>query len=337
MPHWFVHSAVIVFRVVAGVVGVAAFYLALFLYDDEEGRLHNRLEQLWISVHDRARATSNKSTALVNSIGGILTTVFNRLFGGRLLSFRAVVMSYNMSFLGATLYGAFKIWASGDSALLNLLLGLLIMCFIIPMMISSKRWVLLFCSLLLLTFFGNAVLVFSTLLPANEIEMNVRDEMILTIASTLSIVSDFVIVLIIRKAVRALKHSYSIPIVSLIITALVAAGAALFFIQYLIFKYTDADDLGGSTRYVVNSLSNSLFRDNVLPALMAFLPALALALVILHRSMWPLTARLVYQLPRSKVLANKKLLFSIGTACLGLALNVEEFILGPISKLLHHG
>ena len=51
------HALIIVSRVVAGLVGALAFYLAFFLYEDEDGVWQNRVDNLWRSVYRRAQGT----------------------------------------------------------------------------------------------------------------------------------------------------------------------------------------------------------------------------------------------------------------------------------------
>lgn len=82
------HALMIVSRIAAGVVGTIAFYLAFFLYEDEQGVWQNRLEQLWLTVYDRAKVIDSTSTALFNKIGQIVLNWSARIFGRKLISIR---------------------------------------------------------------------------------------------------------------------------------------------------------------------------------------------------------------------------------------------------------
>jgi len=84
-------------RVLAGIVGVVAFYFAFFLYEDEEGIWQNRIENLWISVYDRARVTNSTTTALFNKLAKVLQRTFSLVFGERLLSIQAISVSSALS------------------------------------------------------------------------------------------------------------------------------------------------------------------------------------------------------------------------------------------------
>jgi len=105
-------------RVVAGLLGALAFYLAFFLYEDEEGGLQNRIDDLWIMVHERARFTQSTSTALFNKVGEVLINMFGRAFGKRLFSFRSLVVSLNLS-----LAGMFMCVVAGSNSLIPFLFG----------------------------------------------------------------------------------------------------------------------------------------------------------------------------------------------------------------------
>src|ERR1700679_4080930 len=112
------HALVLASRIVAGVVASMAFYFAFFLYEDEEGVWQNRIENLWISVYDRARITDSTSTALFNKIGDTLGGWFNRLFGEKLFSPRAVCTSVNLS-LGGVPFFLLLIMLSSWHVILN--------------------------------------------------------------------------------------------------------------------------------------------------------------------------------------------------------------------------
>jgi hypothetical protein len=49
MAH-FLHLAL---RALAGIAGATAIYAALFLYEDEQGKIENRLNEWWIRLDDR--------------------------------------------------------------------------------------------------------------------------------------------------------------------------------------------------------------------------------------------------------------------------------------------
>ena len=87
------HVLAIIGRVVAGCVAALAFYMAFFLYEDEEGVWQNRLNKLWMALDDRAKLTNSKATALFNKIAEIQNNAYRRVFGARLLSAQSIGVS----------------------------------------------------------------------------------------------------------------------------------------------------------------------------------------------------------------------------------------------------
>jgi hypothetical protein len=67
MPHSLAQAAVLVARVLAFAAGVLAFYLAFFLYEDEDGVWQSRIDNFWVAVDERARVIDRVTTALFRS------------------------------------------------------------------------------------------------------------------------------------------------------------------------------------------------------------------------------------------------------------------------------
>ena len=77
-------------KILAIVVGCATVFVALFMYEDEEGKWQNRIDELWLAIDDRARITGRKAVALLNKMSDIVTAGLDRVFGHRLLFFRSI-------------------------------------------------------------------------------------------------------------------------------------------------------------------------------------------------------------------------------------------------------
>ncbi|HEV2946371.1 MAG TPA: hypothetical protein VGX70_03275, partial [Gemmataceae bacterium] len=97
-------------RSLAVCVGVLAYYAAFFMYEDEEGRWQNRIEELWVAINDKERLTGgSQASAFFNKVADVATKAFNRLLGRRLLSFQLVGASTSYSF--AALFSGFSVGA----------------------------------------------------------------------------------------------------------------------------------------------------------------------------------------------------------------------------------
>lgn len=92
----------ILLHVFAGVAGALLVYIALFLYEDENERQQNRIEQIWKEIDAfQARALS-KEVAFLRVAASSTSTALDFLLGNKLLSMRAGTISVVFS-LASTL------------------------------------------------------------------------------------------------------------------------------------------------------------------------------------------------------------------------------------------
>src|SRR6267154_2546999 len=80
-------------QIFALVLGLTSFYFAFFMYEDEQGKLQNRVEQLWIAVNDRKRVTGEAAPALFNKVAEMVKRVFDQILGQKLVSFQLIGVS----------------------------------------------------------------------------------------------------------------------------------------------------------------------------------------------------------------------------------------------------
>lgn len=89
---------IIMLRVLASMGGLLFIYAAVFLYEDEQGKLQNKLEDWWIRIEDTQRTMLSRHTNLMRYLAGVMTSVIDRLFGARLLSIQSVGVSICYSY-----------------------------------------------------------------------------------------------------------------------------------------------------------------------------------------------------------------------------------------------
>ena len=78
-------------------VGVFLISAGLFLYEDEEGRFQNRVEEWWIRLSDIQTASRSKVAAFMQEVARLTGAGFDRLFGRRLFSIRIIPVSVYLS------------------------------------------------------------------------------------------------------------------------------------------------------------------------------------------------------------------------------------------------
>src|ERR1700739_4012901 len=104
----------ITLRVLAALGGVLALYLAIFMYEDEEGALQDRVDQLWVQIHDRKQRSHQRIVSFLSTAGEALNKGLDRLFGSKLISLQAasISMCYSMA-------GLYLITFQSDSFVIN--------------------------------------------------------------------------------------------------------------------------------------------------------------------------------------------------------------------------
>jgi hypothetical protein len=341
-----IHDAVLAGRGVAFIIGCLAFYLAFFLYEDEEGRWQNRIDDLWIAVHDRARVTDSLSTALFNKIAQALVAVFNSIFGRRLVSFQMFAVSTNLSLAGASLgllivtlldrsdpdFRAFFIGSSSSFLILLILASLAIR--------FPRRWVAI---TTLLPFWFTFFLVLRVMSVRSDGSMDdvfaigdaIRNLLeALPMFLLFSLVSDAVAIAVIRKLFASISKSLSfvgiLKMVGILVFLLLAILPIPFFALEMLsqkFQNQDLKNFAEGGRYWILYLNGTT-------GFYCLFPVLMLVVVLAHRLIWPTLARLLYAVSRNHILVNRKALATIGGMGITVAFDLEHVGIKEILKLL---
>lgn len=94
-------------HLVIGLIGAVLLYVALFLRETEEGKLQNRLEELWIEIDDLSKAALSRQTAFLQRVSALANSGLNKLFGVRPFSAGAVSASLCFSFGSVSFFLAY--------------------------------------------------------------------------------------------------------------------------------------------------------------------------------------------------------------------------------------
>jgi hypothetical protein len=328
------HALIVGSRVVAGIVGAIAFYFAFFLYEDEEGVWQNRLENLWIAVSDRATVTNSTSIALVNKIGEVLRRGFTQLFGDHMFSFQAVAVSTNLSLAGAILCKCLLGIISarhGEQPDFPIAWGVLVMLLLVFFAALprhfEKRWAVAASFMSPLCF----LIVFNSVI---HLQMgDIIDSFIYKIVPVLlflSVISDFLAVIVLRRLFSELTNSISVIRMLSMIVALIALALVIASSPAIVFVWLH-------NLIEMESLSNIgrlLWELDAATLLACILPIGMLFVVLVHKLLWPLLSRVIYPISRYQVLSNRKVLVPIGTLCFTFALNLEHVGTKELLKLV---
>jgi len=290
-----------------------AFYLAFFLYEDEEGRWQNRLENVWIAVDERAKVTRNKSLALLNKLGNILRLLLSRVFGESLITWRGAWASLNLS--GAGICLALVVGLGSNSEVRGSLLAALYLCFFVAAAalpaIYSGRWVT---AVRYLPWFS--LWIWLLVFYHGDVWSAVVMGGLATILLVLCLCVNFLALFVISLLFNYIANSASVARIACVLVAL-----TLFSVLML-----------GSTLFGMAFIGPFVIV-NMTTIIYCLVPDLILAVLFLHMLLWPTLSRLIYPLTRYRIVSNRKALLSVGTLCTTFALHVEHVGVKEVLKL----
>lgn len=340
MPPWFIHGAAIAGRVLIGLFGCLCFYVAFCMYEDEQGKWQNRLDELWTEIYDRAKVTNSKTTALFNKVGEEITKFSTYVFGARLFSFRSVIASVDLSVACSSLvmlvaHFTDYVWRTPPlgampdpvkqpshtaiSFFVYLLGG------IFPAIVR-KRWAPLV-PLGVFLYFAFSL----SHVPFFYARLGLYPRYQFIAALAFSFLCDVVVIALLRKALAQSASEISMLRIGLLALFIMSAA--------LVVEFSPAFVLAVVAR-VAPSIASITF-SAALVAMMLNTSSIAYCLVdfafllfvVAHRIFWPALSRVIYPFCRFTIVTNKVALVSIGALCLTFAFHLEKVGLKEILKL----
>jgi hypothetical protein len=299
-------------------LGLLLLCIALFLYEDEHGKIQSTLDTWWIHLKDAQDTALSRQAAFMRGVAKLTTEVFDKLFGNRLISLRAVGTSLSLgtgSYM--IIYGLlfreffhFSPWFPG--------LGVLFIGLGLAPLIFTR-------SKVLYIWFGVVLLAVTMLLTASvEIESHGAREVsmdVLLLAGSLT--CDIVFVWMTRRMLKWVTHKSSFtPMLGIILLNLCAA-ALLVEGPWIAFGRLSSD-------YAELQL---LSFTNAFDALVSFVFVLFAILMLLHVIFWPLLNRLVYALAEAGIAKRRRLNAAIGLALLAASTGRSLELLKKIADI----
>jgi len=345
------HALMMASRIAAALFGVVAFYAAFFLYEDERGILQNRLEELWVEIYDRAKVTDSTSIALFNKISEVLSNEYNKIFGKKLISQKAVHASISLSVCGATVgyivvffRWLFPLSLSSGHLWLNAL-AIIVFGYLFYIWLQSLSKLLFipgYCvtGASIFTTVASLLLLLITAEGFRAIEAHIHRSglVILTVAQilivALSIGSDYFVVVFMRKLFSSVAASLSRMKVAFV-TFLLVFLSGLVLVSPIILLRAIAI-LFPSQLDVAHIATQELVLLNITTSFICFMPAALLFYSLLHRCLWPMLGRLLYPLASDHIVTERRVLLPIGALAFTYATHPKLVGLEDIIKLIHH-
>lgn len=287
-----------ILRSMSALVGFLLLYVALFLHEDEEGNLQNRLISLWVRIDDLRTRQLTRNEAFVKATSMATLSLLEILFGDRpfsALRFRSCVLFSTASgyiaiaallYVSAGLVGwGFLFW--GGVAFAAGLLPLLETQSILNEMlgrISTMVAVIVFLYAVIVSH-GIAVIWYSA-----------------------AVLCDFLFIIVLMWACRYIAVWPTVWRMILVITVAIAVSV-LFAFPFFFFRMHE-----GVTSVIVFGAGLT----NGFDAGCIMLVIGGMCIAVAHRVIWPIIQRPVYAAQRRHLLLNSKLLGCVGIAFLAM-------------------
>lgn len=323
-------------------VGSFALYVSVFLHEDQEGHLQNRIQELSNAIQEREKRSGSRLEAFFGRVADAVSRAFDRVFGKKLLSIRMVGVSTSLAFSGACLatVGVFgfllnRIVRLPSSPDLLKFGGALLLLSIFLLILGLVLFVIAF----LPTILPYTVIDIITLVPiltVTYITINVirhhgpaqyvQNQAEIYTALIASTATDVALLVGIRKSIRWISEQ-----VRPLRVLLVILGQIALVIVFVWFPQHEAGNL--MVQYKWKLLPNFLLMIsafNVFTTIAASAFTVTLLIVLLHRVYWPVVERFFYQIARYKLVRNHVAMASLGAGCFVVVFPSLRGIIGAI-------
>jgi len=311
------------------VLGLVLLYSAVFLYEDQEGRIQNRIVQWWVKVDDARITAHTRVSAFVEAVAGLTARGFDRILGERLVSFRFAGVSLCLSLASFFLVGSISALRlhRPDAGAAFFECVLFVFLSLMPIF-DDGHWIMKVWWLALLTALGKSVgFLLYVLYYVRGAVIAGRALGYVLLALAMSLVSDICYVAITRWMLRRVAaNGRFLGIVSMIAANLLILCLLLVVpieLGFKLFKYWQH----GSTVIFFSLFLNAI-------DLVAGSAALIVGTALLtHRLLWPAMEKPLYALQRYEVVRNKKLLWVVGLTLTFLPTHVSlDWLKGLLEK-----
>jgi hypothetical protein len=318
-------------RAIVFLIGVVAFYVSVFMHEDEQGRLQNRIDELWVAIDDRQKLVGSRAAAVFNKVAGVVSNAFDRIFGRKLISIQLVGVSTSLAFAGMFLGLGFVLafllhllrklpvyppnLPPSFGASLSLVTGFLLIVGSVLFVIGALpsvlpyRIVRIFSLLPAVVSIGGAIRLALHHLPIGE-------QLGLLAALFIGVFFDIALLAGVRKSLRWMKEQNDAIRICLTMVAHIAMAIVIVWVPMDLAVAVKA-------KFPSKALQNFLFgigAFNLFTSAVACTFVITLLFVFLHRIFWPVLERLVYPFARYRVVRNPKAMATIGAACVVFAL-----------------
>lgn len=318
---------------------------ALFLHEDEEGKIQNKVEEWWIKLSDKEKGSRSQDAAFMQEVAELTGRGLDRLLGKPLLSLRFVFISISFSLASFFLFAflSFPLVHNPPAGYISgaFRLFLFFLTFaLVPAWIESKallefRWGVIVSTLLKILWWGVIVLALLKIMDfllfvsrTRGLGPTARGVGYVALPFAFSLFCDLSYIVLTRWILRRIsKIDRVYEIVLQVLVNLLVLAILIYVPVFFGSKVVRYSPLAGGVlalSFVLNSID-----------IVAGFAALVLALLLLlHRLLWPVIERPIYAIHRFAPVRNKKLLWGIGIALIFLPKHTTTELLKSILEKL---
>lgn len=331
------------FHIAIGLCGFALICGGLFLAEDQEGKLQNRLELLWVKVDDLSKVALSKQSALIQQASELLSAALDRLFGMKVWSWKAVALSVGLSNSSIFLFQEFVEYASAPHGYVSYVyLYIATLIFSLSVMPGTRRYspfIFLIMSPPLMRLgtiwrdWGNwhAFIVVASS-PGRGYSTLFENWPFYLIANVGGVLCDVVLIAFVRWLLSS--GAKRRPISTLLGSILLSLLLSFTILFAMVLQSVSASNDVPFVAALITGIIGIVGTANIFGVLLCYALLLLIFIAILHRILWPALSGPVYALQRYGVFKHPILLTSLGVSCLLFAWPKSPLIQG-VAKAFH--
>jgi hypothetical protein len=325
----------ILFHIISGAVGFYLLYLTYTMRESAEGIWLNRIEEMWMQIDDRRLNIANTTRELFGRIADKVTRLLDFIFGTKVISFRAIGVSgcfsfasmlFTLAILIEALCYLFYRYGQGKFAnvvqqlpilvvfgIFLIFVGIIFLTFsILSMVLRSSFWIFLS---LFPTFLWLLLVLRLVLL-----HVQASNQLGMTWSLAIGFASDILLLMLIRQSLRWISERATLfRMLSAIFLQLGIISLIFIVPLYILLGMRVA---ASNSPTAVSLLTIWMFNIPTTLASLAF--TFSLAVVLLHRLLWPFLSQWSYVLTRADVLKKRAVIRVIAWIMITFAVGVRS-------------
>ncbi len=298
-----------VFQGFAITIGVLSLYLAFFLSKDHEGKSRDRIESLWLKIEDEWD-TGSRFIVFLRTIAQTANTILDGLLGKKLVWHRSFGVSSSFALCGFWIASSILFESDSKSMAVQIFLGILsFACGFAPLLLQRES----------MTAISLCPCLATPAIALGFSRVPLLQSFFIAVALIVGLLAGFFLIVVQRARIRRMCASPDLITMLPMLLLQALLPVLLFSVPFIIDIY-----LGNATVTTVVEILTCLNFSNELMLLTFFW---VLALVILHRLLWPVLGRLVHALGKYRIAHYPVVMAGLGVACLVAAFQGHSWLL----------